>query len=184
MYYVQTVAPSEEPLSLSDAKAFSYIDISDDDALINVMIATSREYAENLTNRQFEVATFELFNERIIQDWQLPKNPIKSISKIEYMDSDGDYQTLSSDDYYLYGDNDIFRIHFDTIPSYKDHKESIKITFVSGYDVVPKSIVSWLKLKVNSLYENREQFVIGVSATELPPSHIDNILNMYKVQSV
>ena len=53
---------------------------------------------------------------------------------------------FSTDSYYLYFDNGIGRLHFGTLPNYKDDKRAVKITFVSGYTTVPTSIVSFLKV--------------------------------------
>lgn len=182
MYYNQIVAPISYPLSLDDAKEFMRISDDDDNNMIQAMITASTEYAENYTNRQLESATFELYNDCFVQDMKFPKNPINSISKIEYMDEDGNYQTLADTEYYLYGENDIFRLYYEDMPSHKTHKNAIKITFVSGYTTVPESIIAYLKVKVSTLYENREQFVIGVSANELPLSFVDNLLDKYRIQ--
>ena len=92
MNYTQIVAPTSEPLTLEDAKTFMRILEDDDDALITSMIVGAREFAENYTNRQFVEATYELITNRFILDMKLRHNPIKSISKIEYMDENGDYQ--------------------------------------------------------------------------------------------
>jgi len=185
MYIVQTVPPANEPISLADAKTFMrMLGIDEDDTLIESMIAASREYAENYTNRQFESATFELYLSCFEQDLKLPKNPIKTISKIEYMDEDGNYQILADTNYYLYGENDIFKVHFEDTESHKEHKNAIKITFASGYTTVPTSIISWMKIKVSTLYEHREQFVVGVPINEFSDNLVNKMLDFYKIRSI
>lgn len=184
MDYTQTVAPTDEPLLLADAKTFMHILETDEDTLIESMIVSAREYAENYTNLQFEEATYELINSVFVQDMKLPKNPIKSISKIEYMDTDGSYQILSTDSYYIYGENGISRIHFTDLPSIKDDKRAVKITFISGYTTVPSSIVSYIKVLVSTIYENREQYIIGVSIETMANPMMIKMLDMYRVTPI
>ena len=182
MNYTQTVAPLAEPLSLEDAKAFMRIIEDDDDDMIEAMITSAREFAENYTNRQFNEAMFELITDKFVQDMKLRHNPIKSISKIEYMDADGNYQTMSTDDYYLYHQNGIGRINFSSFPSIKDDKRAVKITFVSGYETIPTSIVQFLKVFVSTIYENREFYVVGVSVDKFANPLMLQMLNFYRVQ--
>lgn len=182
MNYTQTIAPTSEPLTLADAKTFMRILEDDDDALITSMIVGAREFAENYTNRQFKDATFELITNCFVQDMKLRHNPIKSISKIEYMDINGVYQILSTDEYYLYFDNGVGILHFNILPSYKDDKRAVKITFVSGYTTVPTSIVSFLKVFVSTIYENREFYVTGVSVDKFANPMLVQMLNFYRIQ--
>jgi uncharacterized phiE125 gp8 family phage protein len=184
MYLVQTVAPINEPVSLDEAKKFMRILENDDDTLIESMIIGAREYAENYTNRQLMTATYELYLSDFIQDFKMPKNPIQSITSIEYMDEDGNYQVLDSSLYYLYGDNDISKIHFEDFEDHKEHKKAIKITFVAGYTTVPSSIIAYIKVLVSTMYENREQYIIGVSAETNANPMINKLLDMYRVQPI
>jgi len=184
MNLVQTIAPDNEPLSLDDAKTFMHILEDDEDELITSMTVGAREYAENYTNRQFEIATYELITDRLFQGLTIPKSPVTEIVSVEYMDSDGVYQTLSTDDYYSYVDYGATKLEFSSFPSYKDDKRAIKITFKAGYTTVPSSIVSYLKVLVSTMYENREQYVLGVSIETMANPAIHKMLDMYKVQSV
>ena len=184
MNLVQIVAPQNEPLSLEDAKTFMHILESDEDAIITSMTVSAREYAENYTNRQFELATYELITDCLYSGLIIPKSPVTEISKIEYMDEDGIYQTLSTDDYYYYVEYGATKLHFESIPSYKDDKRAIKITFIAGYSTVPSSIVSYLKVLVSTMYENREQYIVGVSVETMANPAIHKMLDMYKVQTI
>lgn len=188
MRLVQTVAPVQEPISLTEAKDFLRVLDNDSDALISALIVAVREHAENVTNRQLESATYELYAEDFIS--KLPKNPITSISKIEYMNENGFYQILDSNLYYLYEDNgigkimylDLLNVPFPT--TIKEHKEAVKITFTSGYTTVPEAIKQYMKVKISTLFENREQFVIGASISSFGDKFIENLLNPYKIRSV
>ena len=184
MDLVQTVAPIEEPITLQVAKDFLRVIETDDDTEIQAMITSAREYAENYTNRQIKSATYELYLEEFSETIQLPKNPIQSITSIEYMDESGVYQTLDSASYYTYLDNEITTIFFEDMPDHKDHKRAIKITFVSGYSAVPESITAYIKILVSTLYENRELYIIGVSVDKLANPMALKMLDMYRVQPI
>lgn len=184
MNLVQTVAPTSEPITLEEAKHFMRILEDDDDTLIESMIIGAREYAENYTNRQLMSATFELTTDIIYSGFKLPKSPVQSITKIEYMDEDGVYQVLDTSDYYSYIDNEITKLDVNILPTYKDDKRAFKITFVSGYDTVPNSIISFMKVLISTMYENREQYIIGVSANTNANPMINKMLDMYRVQPI
>jgi uncharacterized phiE125 gp8 family phage protein len=184
MNLVQIVAPIAEPLSLDDAKTFMHILEDDEDDLITSMIESAREYAENYTNRQFEIATWELITECMYSGLTIDKSTVTEIVTVEYMDEDSVYQTLSTDDYYLYFEHGAGKLHFDSIPSHKDDKRAFKITFKAGYATVPSGIVSFLKVFVSTIYENRELYIIGVSVETMANPAIIQMLNFHKVQSI
>ena len=182
MQIIQTVSPTSEPITLTEAKEFLRVLDNDSDTLIASLIVAVREHVENVTNRQLEVATFEILADDFI--CKLPKNPINSVSKVEYMDADGVYQTLDSLTYYLYEKNGVGYINYSEIPSYLDHEQAIKITFISGYIEVPEAIKQYIKVKISTLFENRESYVIGVSIAEFGSKFIENLLASYKVRSI
>lgn len=186
MYTVQTVAPVEKIITLEQAKSFAIVDIGDDDLLIEAMITTASDYVENYCNRQFLNATFELYNDCFIQDMVIPKGKIDSIVSVEYMDENEVYQTLDTEDYYLFGDCDRFRLHLNTIPTIARNKNAIKITFIAGYGGavdVPEAIKSYVKIKVKDLYEYRDN-IEDFNKFVMPKSHIDKILDMYRIQTI
>ena len=183
MYLVQTVAPLSEPITLEQAKDFMRILESDEDAIITAMIVSAREFAENYTNRQIMSATYELYNSHYIQDMVMPKNPIQSVTKVEYMDETGVYQTLDAGLYYLYGENDVFKLRLEEdLPEYKEHKNAIKITFTAGYTTVPQSFLSYMKVFVSNIYENREFYVVGAKVDSMANPLVVKMLDMYRVQ--
>lgn len=182
MQVIQKVAPTATILSLADVKDAMHIVHTDEDTLIQAYIDLAIEQAELYTNRQLAPATYELLNDELLTDFRLPKNPIQSITSVEYMDDTGVYQVFSADEYYLYEDAGVGYIHFDTLPSYMDHKQAIKITFVSGYENVPESIINWMRIKVSTMYENRESLVIGVSVSDIGNNLVDKLLESYRIK--
>ena len=186
MYLVQKVAPINEVVSLEKAKEFMRVLEDDQNDVISSMILSATDYASNYTNRQFITATYELYTEIFKQDMQLPKNPIQSITSVEYMDENGVYQPMT--DFYVYGENGVSKIHFEDMPTHKEHKNAIRITFVAGYGDnstdVPSAIISFILVMTSTLYENREQYVVGVSIDTMANPILDKMLMMYKVRAV
>ena len=175
MQIVQIVAPAQNAISLADAKGFLRVLESDDDAMIQEIINAVEEHTQNILNRQLEVATYELYTDDLIS--KLPKNPIKSVDKIEYVDENGVWNVLDDTSYYLYERNGIGYISYSVVPAVK----AVKITFTVGYDVVPAPIKSYMRVKISTFYENREEFVIGVSSSTLGNGFIDNLIKPYRI---
>lgn len=57
---VLVTAPTVEPVSLDEAKAFARIDNTADDVLVSGLITAARQYAETYTRRQFCTATWKM----------------------------------------------------------------------------------------------------------------------------
>ncbi len=110
MQLIQTVAPLTEPLTLEEVKDFLRVLDNDSDVLISALIVAVREYVENITNRQLEVATFELTNENLFLS--LPKGSLKTVDKIEILDETLTYVEFDTSKYYTYINNGIGYISF------------------------------------------------------------------------
>ena len=177
---VQIVAPLTEAITTADAKVFLRIMGTQDDALINSMIAQATKHVENIINRQLMRATYELYTDGFIT--KLPKNPIQSIEKIEYMDENEVYQLLNASLYYLYEELEIGKIEYKDLPGLPTHKKAVKITFVCGHLSVPAPIEAYIKVKVSTLYEFREQFIVGASVSHPKDEFIENLLSPYKIK--
>src|SRR5262249_25595806 len=107
---VQSVAPASEPLTLADAKQWARVETTDDDALITSLIVMAREYAETITQRQLLQATWVMTIDRFPggdPGWgrwwpwgsactiRLPGPPLQSVSSINYIDTQGNTQTVN-----------------------------------------------------------------------------------------
>ena len=183
---VQKVAPTQtdidEILSLEDAKRFIRVVDTDDDADIQSFIDSAITEAQDITNRQFASATYELYLSEFKREIKLPKNPIQEIISIEYLDSSNNYVALDSSSYFLYEDLEIGTIVFKTIPGIRVEKKAVKITFKSGYgSKFPADLRQWLKVRVSTLYEYREEIVIGTIVAKT--NHVDSVLQRYRIRS-
>lgn len=186
---VQKVAPTQIDidviLSLEDAKRFIRVIDTEDDEDINSFISSAITEAQDITNRQFASATYELYLSNFPREnFKFPKNPVQEIVSIEYMDINGVYQTIDSTSYYLFNEYEVGKIVFNTTPNVqiKSHKKAVRITFKSGYTTnFPADLRQWLKVRVSTLFEFREELTAGVSIAK--NNHVDSILQRYRIRS-
>lgn len=180
-------APASEPVTRSDAKDHLRVDHTTEDTYIDALITAARQHVENVTNRALISQTWKLYLDRFPIEISLPRAPIQSVNSIEYVDSDGVTQTLSSSIYTVDTDSEpglIYKAYYQTWPSIRDVEKAITITYVAGYgdsgSDVPGPIIQAIKLLVSHMYENREPVNIGSSVSEIPMA-IDALLAPYRV---
>ncbi len=159
--------PITQPITLEEAKSFCRVMSNDDDAIISILIDAATDYAQSVTGRKICNSTFQILTGALSSPLQLPKAPFKAITSVM---SGG-----VAIDYSLHYDVDVCFIEFVAI-------EDVTIIYTCGYDVIPASLKAWALNKVSSLYEQREEIIVGLSVAEIPKSMIDCILDHYKVR--
>ncbi len=200
-------APTEEPVTLDEAKLHLRVDFSEDDLLITALIAAARQAAETLTGRQLVTArwkyildsfpgpslmgvpagkTFTLLGHAIL----IPKAPVQSIVSIDYLDMNRTAQTMPAANYATDLACEPARITpiFGQIwPINLPEIGAVSVTFDAGYggaDDVPEGIKSWIKLRVGSLYQNREEVAAMARGKIDPLPFIDGLLDPYRMVTV
>lgn len=164
-----------EPVTLAEAKQQCYIPTTDTDstleALLNSFITGARRYGENRTWRTLVdsewVWKFDKFPPGIIE--LAPKTtPLVSVDSVQYIDGDGNTQTVSTDDYRVDTDSEPGRIEpVDDWPAPDDRVNAVIITVSSGYadsggaSTVPEDIKIALRMHIKYLYDNRDSFVFS-----------------------
>lgn len=176
-------APASEPLTLAEAKAQCKVEHTDDDALFNIFIQSAREAAEHITGRAFITQTWEQrLDEFPSAEIELPKPKLLSIVSVKYIDVAGVEQTIDSANYtfdptlpgWLLPDVDY------TWPATEASANAVRVRFTAGYGAaaaVPASVKQWMLLQLATAYRNRESFVAGITATELPNRFVDHLLD-------
>jgi len=211
MPLVLTTPPAIEPMTVGEVKSWARVDTTDDDQLIAFMIGAAREYVETYTRRslitQQWLVIFDAFPASFLtgvpfgQTFGIPPHavllerpPIQSIQSIQYTAMDGSTQTMPTTDWKdmtfggtLRQDN-LVRItpKFGKIwPITLPEIGAVQIAYTAGYGAtaasVPKAILTWMKLRMAALYENREEVVVGtrIVVAELP--YIDGLIDEYIV---
>lgn len=172
----QTVAPTEEPVTLAEAKMQVRLDEADDAPLLPSMIGSARRKVEEFTRRQLVTATFTLKLDRfpLGPTINVPRPPLQSVSSITYVDPDGDVKTLATSVYSVDTDSQPGRISLaygQVWPAIREQDNSVVITFPCGYGAataVPDTFKDAIRLLIAHRWENREAVVTGMVAKELP----------------
>lgn len=187
---VRTIAPTEEPVSLAEAKAFLRVDGEDDNAFITALIAAAREAVENFTGRALMPQTWRLnlcewpTCSRIIR---LDRSPLATVTSVKYYPADGTAQaTLDAGAYQVLTDplpGFIALKSTETWPALFDRPDAVEIVFTAGHAtalLVPQLLRSAMLLQLSHLYENRGPLNIGNIVNELPYS-LKYILESHRV---
>ena len=196
--------PTEEPVSLLEAKLHLRVDVDEDDMLIASLITAARQAAETLTGRQLTTARWKqvldcfpgpsLMGVPAGQTFTLPghaillaKAPVQSVVSINYLDMASVNQTMPALTYTVDAACEPARITpvFGQIwPICLPQIGAVSVTFDAGYGTasqVPEGIKSWIKLRLGSLYAHREE-VAALSRGRIESlPFIDGLLDPYKV---
>lgn len=179
----RTAQPTFEPLSVAEAMAHCRIDTNADDTYVEGLISVAREWCEDSTATCIVTSTWALS----MDDWPtttlsgvdanrivLPRPPLQSVSSIQYVDTDGTTQTLSTDVYAVDTSSPyqsrVTLKYAQAWPSIRSVANAITITYVAGYTSaanVPPRIKHAMKLLIGHWYENRETSLVGTISKEL-----------------
>lgn len=173
---VDTVSPpSVTPVSLAEAKLHLRIDVADDDALVTRLVDVATEQAEKYTGRAFVTRTLKAWYDGFAAILRLPYPPFLAISSIDYTDDAGNARTLASTEYQVRAESSwatVAPAYGKTWPATQDIYDAVSVTYTAGYGSnasdVPAAIRQAILMMVATMYEHREDLVVGLSATEIP----------------
>ena len=178
---------TSEPLTTSDVKDFLRVDSSDEDTLIGVLITAARSMAEAYTRRILMTTTIEEFydgfpdyrNPRDRDILYLSRGPIQSITSVKYVDTLGDEQTVSSDNYRTDLVSEPARISSDNgWTATKDTVNAVVVRYLCGYSSssdVPAPIRQAMLLIIGEMYEKRQDSIKRL------PTAAEYLMNPFRV---
>lgn len=190
-YVTQTVAPTAEPVTRTEAKLYARIDISTDDTLVDALIKAAREEVEAYTGRAYVQRTYRADIPYFSDEIQLPHKPIIAISSVKYYSnaSPSVLTTLAATNYELTRDT-VIRAYGATWPAVDTRAAPVQITYTAGYPTtsspqsaasdVPVAVKQAMHLIIGDLYENREGQVLYPGALQNNPT-VMRLLNYYRV---
>lgn len=153
-----TAAAASEPVSAAEVKAQTTIDFTDDDALITLLIAGARAFAEKYTGTRLVTQTVSVKCDCFADMEKLPEAPVQSITSISYIDVDGVTQTLATSVYELR--NDVLQtsivLKFNQVWPSIQVGSRITVVAVVGYAAVPDDIKRAILLYIADGYADRE----------------------------
>jgi len=152
------IAPSEEPVTLSEAKAFLRVDGTSDDTLITSLIKAARESGEEISRRAFVTQTLEEVTDIWRFYYDVARPPLQSVAFVKYKNASGAESTWT--DYIVNTQSEPGVIIFNTLPGETLLAcGAITTRFVAGYGAaanVPQRIKNAILALVSYWYESRE----------------------------
>ena len=209
MGLVRTSPPTVEPVSVSEAKVHLEAIDSTHDTMLSLLIAAARQYAESYCNRSFITQSWRLTLDAFPGRWDqsmspagvsfsLPRNavlleraPIQSVDAITYTDMGGVERVIDSPgspDYAIDLSGSLGRMTpgFGRIwPITLPQIGVVSIDYTAGYGDaatdVPELIRNWIMVRVNTMFENREEVAVLQRGTVSALPHVDRLLDEFRV---
>lgn len=182
-------APTEEPVTATEAKQYLAVDHSADDALIASLIAAARQEAERVAARSFVTQTVDL----LLSGWPcdgrilLEYPPVQSVTSITYYDEDNVAHTMPAADYITVIDTNPPLIVLAKDASWPDETlrsvSPIRVRYQAGYGAaaaVPARYKSLILALVANAYENRDG--ISTNPTNNAQQQRENALAALKME--
>lgn len=177
-------APSVEPVTLTETKlhlrlattAVAAAAYTNEDDLLNALIAAARTQAENYTRRAFITQTWIAYLDSFPSTLRLPYPPFQSVTSLTVEGTA--FTDFTESKRGILAPTDTW-----PILSSSPGADPIVITYKAGYGDaaadVPAPIQQAILLLLATWYANRENVVIGVSVAELPEA-AKALLNPYR----
>ena len=173
----EVTAPTAEPLQVSEVRRHLALDDSYYDDYLSSLVQVTRAQVQAHTHRQLVTATYDLKLDALPAGQQtlaIPYGQLQSITSISYTDTAGASQTWSSSNYDVSTAREPGTIrpgHGEVWPVARLEQEAATVRFVSGYGAagaVPQAIKQAMLLLIGHYFNNREQSIVGVTASEIP----------------
>lgn len=159
-----TVQPTSEPLDLSEAKR--HLNLADvvsvHDQYVSDLIQAARQQFEYDAQYACFTSTWrEKFDGWPVDEIQLAKRPIQSVSSITYVDEAGSSQTWSSSKYAFDSARVLPAVWLawnETWPTVRGDRNGITITYIAGNATVaaiPRIVKQAILLKVGEMFAER-----------------------------
>lgn len=151
--------PSDEPVSLTEAKSHLRITDTSLDTDIARWIKSAREWVERYLSRFVAEQTVELALDEFPSEIKLYPQ-FQSVVSFTYFDTDGTQQTLSTSDYVVdtYDEDAAWLIPSDSLGSWASTASAanvVRVRYLAGYTVVPEPIKSAMLLMIGDFDANR-----------------------------
>lgn len=167
MGYRRTVAPTVEPMLVTEVRLSARIDQYEEDALLAEWIQTARQWIEQSWDLALIDQTIEETFDKIPKSGflRLTVRPVAAttdVTSVKYYDEDNVLQTMSAADYVvsLDGHHCLIGLGEDASwPSTYARRGAFVVTYTAGFGAsasdVPRYIKSAIRMKVTDLYEQR-----------------------------
>tara|TARA_R110002020_G_scaffold53905_8_gene150481 strand:+ start:16813 stop:17352 length:540 start_codon:yes stop_codon:yes gene_type:complete len=149
---------TSEPVNTADAKRQCNVFHDDDEALFAALIEAARDHVEQYCGTPLATQTVSAYCDSFTDFCRLPFAPAKTVTSIEYTDTDGVEQALPATVY----EERLDGLSAAIVQKYGQRWPAIhlgsriKVTAEVGYEEVPASIRHAMLLWIAEAYEQRE----------------------------
>ena len=181
------VQPVEEPVTLKQAKAHLRVTHCAEDELISHLIVGARQVCEQEIQRPLVTQDRALYLSAFPTRIELAQCPVQQIILVEYLDVNGDPQVLAPSNYILDEKSEpswIVLAAGAIWPMTACQPNAVTVSYRAGYGDaadVPVPIKQAMLLLIGHFYSNRENSIIGTTATNLPFG-VDALLAQYRLR--
>lgn len=183
-------APTSEPVTIEEVKAFAVLEDGESDALVSRWISAARRLVERRTGRQLVQAQLRAYADAFGDELVIPSPPLISVDEVAYVDASGAWQVLSSAAYQVSEGLEPARIWpaaGATWPTPRAQRQAVRVTFTAGYgyandvdDVLKEAI-----LRIAATWcMNREEVIEGGAAALVTRAGVDALLLDYETEPV
>lgn len=176
--WIIVTPPTTEPLTTAEAKAHLDVTGSQDDTLIDDIVAAAREWIEGETNRALITQTWDLFLDEFPSSSSaiiIPWPPLVSVTTVKYTpDVDSSPTTFSATKYIVDSVSEPARIVLEKDEVWPTDSlksvNGVEVRFVAGYgaaSAVPKRLKHLTRLLVGHWYNNPDAVVTGSITKEI-----------------
>lgn len=188
--YALITPATAEPVTVAELERHARIATTDEAAELALYIAAARADVERFLHRQLMPATWTLYCDGFADSMSLPHSPVSSVSSVQYLDADGDLQTLAVTIYQTDLISEPARVLLAEDQEWPDTQgntvHTVRITYVAGYTdrfAVPAPIRLAILHQASDLYEHREARIDIEGSTRSIESNpvTEQLLSRYRI---
>ena len=172
-------------VTLEEAMEHSRITDSYDELVVQMCLDGAHDIIEQYLNRRLRPTKMIGVVGECRKQITLPYPPIHSISSVTCEDSNEDEITLTEGTHYKF-DSIRKAVRFKNSWNDASRHQEFKVTFTCGYetvDCVPRAVKHAIRQTFATLYENREDTVLGLNINQIP-APAKRLCSAYRVRPI
>ena len=165
---IQLTTDTAGALLLDVAEVSAYLNLDDNYSELVQLIQAVQDKAEAYCGRSFTERTLTLKLDKVPNDGvlELSMSPVASITSVKTLTEAGVESTFDSSNYYLADD---YRLVFIEWPDLDRDYGGLTVTYVTGDSAkTPDAVKVGMMKALSTIFEHREDFVIGNTVVQLP----------------
>jgi uncharacterized phiE125 gp8 family phage protein len=183
---VSVVGPTLEPITIESIKDFVRIDDDTEDTTIARFIRTARAHVESVTSTKMVTQTVYFRTDKWSDFQRLPVAPVRSVTSIQYVDVDGQTQTVDPTIYEanLEGlEPEIVLVQGNAWPTNRSGS-LIRVNASVGYGAPgeqPDVVIQCIAMMVADFYAQRETFSPTGAISAPLAADVDAMLSNHRI---